>query len=122
MCTDDLAAPHKLSGSNSPFGTRQTSRPQSGIGISGSGTWSEWPLKSGVSHISAERLVRLLTSGIDNGELEEEATEHMAKYPATPTASAPATPQGGFGKRKIRCKMCRYADIDVDMLFLTDAR
>lgn len=45
---------------------------------------------------------------IDNGELEEEATQHMAKYPATPTPSMPATPVGGYGKRKIRCKMCRY--------------
>ncbi|KAI5451020.1 tyrosine protein phosphatase yvh1 [Naganishia albida] len=43
----------------------------------------------------------------NNGELEEEATQHMAKYPATPTASMPATPVGGYGKRKIRCKMCR---------------
>lgn len=39
----------------------------------------------------------------------------MAKYPATPTASAPATPQGGFGKRKIRCKMCRYALHSISM-------
>lgn len=32
----------------------------------------------------------------------------MAKYPATPTPSLPPTPVGGYGKRKIRCKMCRY--------------
>ncbi|KAJ9095727.1 hypothetical protein QFC20_006594 [Naganishia adeliensis] len=43
----------------------------------------------------------------NNGELEEEATQHMAKYPATPTPSLPPTPVGGYGKRKIRCKMCR---------------
>jgi dual specificity phosphatase 12 len=30
----------------------------------------------------------------------------MAKYPATPTPSQPATPAGGH-RRKIRCKMCR---------------
>ncbi|KAJ9113613.1 hypothetical protein QFC22_005921 [Naganishia vaughanmartiniae] len=43
----------------------------------------------------------------NGGELEEDATLHMAKYPATPTASTPATPVGGYGKRKIRCKACR---------------
>ncbi|KAJ9096797.1 hypothetical protein QFC21_005068 [Naganishia friedmannii] len=43
----------------------------------------------------------------NGGELEEDATQRMAKYPATPTPSTPATPVGGYGKRKIRCKACR---------------
>lgn len=34
------------------------------------------------------------------------STEHMAKYPATPSASRPQTPMGS-ARRKIRCKMCR---------------
>lgn len=34
-------------------------------------------------------------------------TEHMAKYPATPSASRPQTPMGS-ARRKIRCKMCRH--------------
>jgi dual specificity phosphatase 12 len=35
------------------------------------------------------------------------AIENMARFPATPTPSEPATPQGSHGRRKIRCKMCR---------------
>lgn len=33
--------------------------------------------------------------------------DKMAKYPATPSDSTPATPMGGQGRRKIRCRSCR---------------
>lgn len=42
-----------------------------------------------------------------DGEFDPASTTHLAKYPSTPTPSAPATPQGSVGKRKIRCKNCR---------------
>lgn len=42
-----------------------------------------------------------------NGQTSSPATDKMARYPATPTPSQPATPSGGHGRRKIRCKMCR---------------
>lgn len=46
-----------------------------------------------------------LTTMTDQGAAP--STEHMARYPATPSASQPPTPSGGQGRRKIRCKMCR---------------
>ncbi|CAK9780791.1 unnamed protein product [Cutaneotrichosporon oleaginosum] len=46
------------------------------------------------------------TTGYVMNEGGAPSTEHMAKYPATPTPSQPATPAGGH-RRKIRCKMCR---------------
>ncbi|KAI9632039.1 uncharacterized protein MKK02DRAFT_21395 [Dioszegia hungarica] len=42
-----------------------------------------------------------------NGQTSSPAVDKMAKYPATPTPSAPASPMGGLGRRKIRCRTCR---------------
>lgn len=47
------------------------------------------------------------TADFMNGDGGAPAMDKMAKYPATPTPSHPATPLGGAGRRKIRCKMCR---------------
>ncbi|PCH39447.1 hypothetical protein WOLCODRAFT_85674 [Wolfiporia cocos MD-104 SS10] len=48
-----------------------------------------------------ERVVQDVMNG--DGSVE---SEFFAKYPRTPTDSAPPTPQGP--RRKIRCKMCRH--------------
>ncbi|WOO77405.1 Tyrosine-protein phosphatase YVH1 [Vanrija pseudolonga] len=47
------------------------------------------------------------TTGMVMNQGAAPSTEHMARYPATPSASQPPTPSGGQGRRKIRCKMCR---------------
>ncbi|KAL1412864.1 tyrosine protein phosphatase yvh1 [Vanrija albida] len=47
------------------------------------------------------------TTGMVMNQGAAPSTEHMARYPATPSASQPPTPSGGAGRRKIRCKMCR---------------
>ncbi|KAG7530702.1 hypothetical protein FFLO_04872 [Filobasidium floriforme] len=52
-------------------------------------------------------LERTAMEVMQEGEFDPEATEHMAKFPSTPTPSQPATPVGGMARRKIRCKMCR---------------
>jgi hypothetical protein len=45
---------------------------------------------------------------MSDGDGSAPPMDKMAKYPATPTLSNPPTPSGGHGRRKIRCKMCRY--------------
>ncbi|ORX40074.1 hypothetical protein BD324DRAFT_616140 [Kockovaella imperatae] len=47
------------------------------------------------------------TNEFMNGNGGAPAMDKMAKYPATPTLSRPATPAGTRGRRKIRCKACR---------------
>ena len=48
-----------------------------------------------------------MTTDFLNGDGGAAPVDKMAKYPATPTPSNPATPIGGQPRRKIRCKMCR---------------
>jgi dual specificity phosphatase 12 len=55
--------------------------------------------------ISALRHYFLALRSIVDGDGSAPETDMFAKFPRTPTDSAPATPGGP--RRRIRCKMCR---------------
>lgn len=52
-------------------------------------------------------IIRLMLMIILDGDGSLLETEMFAKYPHSPTDSSPATPGGP--RRRIRCKMCRFA-------------
>ena len=55
--------------------------------------------------IFALHLCCLALKSVVDGDGSAPETEMFAKFPRTPTDSAPATPGGP--RRRIRCKMCR---------------
>ncbi len=55
--------------------------------------------------ISALRIYYLVLNIAPDGDGTAPETDMFAKFPRTPTDSAPATPGGP--RRRIRCKMCR---------------